>query len=365
MATTSLPGAGRRFAASEHVPQDSAGCSGQPKGDLVKLLNSNAIDFVAVDFETATCYHNSACAVGLAVVSNAEIIHRQSWFIRPPDNDYHELNIRIHGITPETTAEAPSFPSVWNEVTQIIGNNIVVAHSAESADISYIRKSSAHYEYYPPSFPYVCTRDLARRSWPGQLSYRLPDLCEQFDLPLDHHDPLSDAIAAAELALVICDHQRVTSLPAATKKLNYTIRDFLPVSAMRQRRRREQSEFSRKRESAQEKAVRTLAELGSLGEPESTLSLERKKVLFTGTLSLMTRKAAQELAAECGAIVLNNVTKNLDYLIVGSQNKEVVGEDGVSGKMKKAMELAQMGCSIELIDEIDFYHATGLSKKFT
>ena len=332
------------------------------------LLKSTAIDFVAVDFETATCYHNSACAVGIAVVGNGEIIHRQSWLIQPPDNDYHQMNMRIHGITPEMTMNSPSFPSVWDEVAQIIGNNIVVAHSAASADISYIRRSSAHYEYHPPSFPYICTRDLARRSWPGQLSYRLPDLCEQFDVHLDHHDPLSDAVAAAKLALLICSHQRVTSLPAAAKKLDYMIRELFPTRVSEYiyltTSGREQSEFSRERALSQDKAKRALAEAGSPGEPEGILSLDQKHVLFTGTLSLMTRKDAHELASQCGAVILNNVTRNLDYLIVGLQNEAIVGKDGISRKMQKAAELLEKGYAIELIDEVDFYQAVGLNTKW-
>lgn len=332
-------------------------------------LESTDIDFVAVDFETATCYHNSACAVGIAVVSSGEIIHRQSWFIQPPDNDYHAMNMRIHGITPAMTKNSPSFPSVWNEVAQIIGNNIVVAHSAASADISYIRRSSAHHEYHPPSFPYICTRDLARLSWPSQLSYRLPDLCEQFDIHLDHHDPLSDAVAAAKLALLICRHQRVASLPAAAKKLDYHIRELFPTRVSDYMHLvtsgREQSEFSRERALSPDKAKRALAaEPDSPEEPEDILSLAQKHVLFTGTLSLMTRKEAHELASRCGAVIRNSVTRNLDYLIVGLQNERVVGKDGMSGKMQRAAELLEMGYSIELIDEVDFYQAVGLSTNF-
>ena len=77
-------------------------------------------------------------------------------------------------------------------------------------------------------------------------------------------------------------------------------------------------------------------------------------MLFTGTLSLTTRKAAHELANERGATVVNSMTKNLDYLIIRLQNKKVVGKSGVSRKVEKAMKLARMGSSIELIDEVDF-----------
>ena len=47
----------------------------------------------------------------------------------------------------------------------------------------------------------------------------------------------------------------------------------------------------------------------------------------------------------------------MDYLVVGQQDSGKVGDDGRSNKMKKAEELKAIGHHIEIIDEVDFYHA--------
>jgi DNA polymerase-3 subunit epsilon len=41
---------------------------------------------------------------------------------------------------------------------------------------------------------------LARQTW-GIYPTRLPDVCRRLRLPLDHHDPLSDARACAQIVI--------------------------------------------------------------------------------------------------------------------------------------------------------------------
>jgi DNA polymerase-3 subunit epsilon len=42
------------------------------------------MNFLALDFETANYYRDSACALGLVRVENNEIVDRASFLIRPP-----------------------------------------------------------------------------------------------------------------------------------------------------------------------------------------------------------------------------------------------------------------------------------------
>ena len=77
-------------------------------------------------------------------------------------------------------------------------------------------------------------------------------------------------------------------------------------------------------------------------------------VVFTGTLSSMTRGEAQQMVADIGGNVANSVTKQTDYLVFGHQDLKLVGEDGLSGKQEKAMKMKAGGHSIELMTETDF-----------
>ena len=74
------------------------------------------MNFTAIDFETATGYRNSACAVGIVTVENGEITDKFYRLIRPPENSYNWMNISIHGIRPEDTADVPDFAGVYHEL---------------------------------------------------------------------------------------------------------------------------------------------------------------------------------------------------------------------------------------------------------
>ena len=311
-------------------------------------------DFVAIDLETASRFHNSACALGLVVVSDGAIVEKMKWFIRPPQNEYEVINSSIHGITPDQTATSPEFPEVWKAAQSFIGNHLVVAHSAASSDISFIRHSSAYFDYTPEDFSYVCTRDMARLFWPDRISYGLSTLSAEFGIDLDHHDPVSDATAAAYLALLICDRTKAKSLADAAVNIGYRSRQFSDKT-----RSSSDSEFS---SNLREAAARAKQRLTMRETEESTIFLKGKNVLFTGTLSLMKRRQAEDLASQAGASILSSVNSRLDYLIVGIQNRNIVGTDGLSSKMKKAKELAANGHKIEMIDEEEFYIALGMDE---
>ena len=77
----------------------------------------NNIDFIAIDFETATAKRASICEAGICVVKGGKVVETKSWLVRPEDNRYDYWNIRVHGIQPSETANAPMFPEVWAEIT--------------------------------------------------------------------------------------------------------------------------------------------------------------------------------------------------------------------------------------------------------
>ena len=51
--------------------------------------NKSTINFIAIDFETATPKRSSICEVGICVVRNGEISETKSWLVQPEDNLYH------------------------------------------------------------------------------------------------------------------------------------------------------------------------------------------------------------------------------------------------------------------------------------
>jgi len=67
--------------------------------------------FIAIDFETANHYRNSACAVGIVKVKNKKIVKKAAYLIRPPTNFFSFTH--IHGITWSKVKKKPTFDRLW------------------------------------------------------------------------------------------------------------------------------------------------------------------------------------------------------------------------------------------------------------
>jgi len=68
------------------------------------------LDFTAIDFEAANSDRASACAIGVTTVRDGIIAGTESWLIRPHtgQESFDKYAVRVHGITPEMTADAAS-----------------------------------------------------------------------------------------------------------------------------------------------------------------------------------------------------------------------------------------------------------------
>jgi DNA polymerase-3 subunit epsilon len=106
---------------------------------------------VAIDFETATSSRDSACAVGLAWIESGIVTRREYRLIRPRQEQFHPMNIRVHGITAADVRGAPEFPVVFNEFKSELEGALVLAHNS-SFDISVLDASLQAYGDGAPGF---------------------------------------------------------------------------------------------------------------------------------------------------------------------------------------------------------------------
>jgi len=147
--------------------------------------------YTAIDFETAQGKRWSICQVGLVRVENEIITAQLSILVQPPDNYYWNRFIDIHGITPEQTANAPTFDIVWQQIEPFIKNQQVVAHNGFAFDFNCLAKTLEYYGLATPEFTGHCTYRIYKDN--------LASLCQQYNISLNHHEALSDARACGEL----------------------------------------------------------------------------------------------------------------------------------------------------------------------
>lgn len=159
------------------------------------------LNFIAIDFETATGMQASICEAGICIVRDGEITGTHSWLVRPKGNYYNYWNTRIHGIRPCDTIDAPEFPEVWTEIeTYLKDSPVLVAHNA-AFDINCIRRSLELYDMRKPDITYYCSLRAARKLYQFKCN-KLDYLCGQFAIPFrQHHRAGDDAEMCARLFL--------------------------------------------------------------------------------------------------------------------------------------------------------------------
>ncbi len=298
--------------------------------------------FVAIDFETATSSRDSACAIGAVVFEDGEPTEQLQFLIRPPDNRYDLFNTMIHGIGPADTEHSPALPDVWEQVAGMLEDRLVIAHNT-AFDMSVLRRSAEYHGYEPASFPFACTYRVARSAMPDAASWSLGELAFEFDIPLVHHDPLSDARAAGLLWLALSDHMGMTHsdlLTAHGYRLGYCHLENYKA-------------FSNATASSSSGSFNA-KDFSPRAEPDPEGLLFAKRIVFTGTLASMPRRVAFQAAVDAGAKPSLSVSKRTNYLVVGSTDLRKVGESGRSSKHRKAIALVADGNDIQIIDEDDF-----------
>ncbi len=160
------------------------------------------MNFVAIDFETATFSRSSACAVGIVTVENGRVIDRYYSLIKPPKNFYYWQSVKVHGIQAKDTENAPVFTEVYPEILKRLAGQVVVAHN-ESFDRIVLKECMAAEGVTSLKVntdePWECTLKIYREK--GFKPCRLSDCCDALGIELEHHQALSDAMACAELYL--------------------------------------------------------------------------------------------------------------------------------------------------------------------
>ncbi|MCY0905390.1 exonuclease domain-containing protein [Arthrobacter sp. H14-L1] len=324
-----------------------------------------ALEFTAIDFETANGFRGSPCSVGLSKVRDGKIVEEASWLMRPPQgHDYFEQrNVQIHGLTAAQVASSPRFGELFAEIGGFIGSDVLVAHNA-SFDMGVIRSALEVSELPGPAFDYACTVLLSRQSY-ALPSYSLPFVAEAAGVPLlNHHDAVDDARACAGIMVDIAarhDAGSIAELFAILKLQLPRAEAYLPGL----------NEISKATRTALKRLAEAPRTSGWQGWPEEGPNPEANQradphhplfgqmVVFTGTLQLA-RSTAKERAAGFGAQPASAVTKKTTVLVVGDGFVAADLRNGrLTVKARKVLDLHDRGQNIEVLSEGEFMQMIG------
>lgn len=313
------------------------------------------MDFVTIDFETATRERNSPCELGLTFVQDNKIVGSKSWLIKPIQYPYFDpFNISIHGITPDDVSNKQEFDVLWkDEIFPLIEGKFLIAHNA-AFDFSVLRRTLESYEISFPDLQYSCSYIIAKRVFQGLISYNLASLCRHSNISRPNHRAENDSVACAELSLKLFEAAGITSIEDFPTKLFTSVGKLYHGGYDPSR-----SNYYSGPNSTRSRALSHTDIQGDPDKKDQSSIFYGAKVVFTGTLSSMSRAEAWQLVVDIGGIISESVTKETDFLIVGQQDFRIVGDDGMSKKQEKAHELLLNGIPIEVISEADFLRIIG------
>lgn len=184
------------------------------------------MNFVAIDFETANKYPNSACSIGLVKVENGVVTQELLRLIQPPRMVFDSFNIQIHGIRPADVANEPTFAWLWtHELRDFVKGFPLIAHNA-SFDMGVLRALFTTYDLSFDSFSYGCTVKAAKRTYTTLSNHRLNTVAEALKIPLRHHQALDDARACAMIMLDVLKRHDCESLSELCVKKGICLKLF-------------------------------------------------------------------------------------------------------------------------------------------
>lgn len=304
------------------------------------------LDFIAIDFEIANNKMSSACSLGMAFVKDNQIIDEKYYLIQPPTLEFDRDMVKVHGLTASDVMGAKHFNEVWEEIKSHFNSTTIIAHNAQF-DMSVLHSCLTQYSLDLPEFKYIDSIELSSRVIPAYVRGSLKERAAYFHIELNnHHNASADALACAEIVISSVAKAKKESLHSFLQTYSdFPIKKFSEINP--------QTHFRMKK-----KFNKTSINVSEITPTVETINTQHpffmKNIVFTGDLNSLDRKEAMQKVVNAGGIVKTVVSSKTDFLIVGVQDKLLVGSKGISTKEKKAYELIEKGKEIKILNENEF-----------
>lgn len=314
-------------------------------------------DYTVIDIETSglDIEYNSIIEVAAVRVRGGEVQDKFSSLIKPikwyylsddseeyadyefvPLEKYEgyyyidEYITKLTGITNEMLEDAPIASEVLPEFFKFIGDDLLIGHNI-NFDINFLYEAIYTVTGQTLKNDFIDTMRISRKLFPSSEHHRACDLAYNCGVPYkDAHRSLNDSM------ITYASFEKMREIVKSTFD---TQEDFINLFKPKGKGGRKIDCFS------------IVSENVDFDEDHP---FYHKMVVFTGALHCIIRKDAMQSVVNVGGYISNNITKNTNYLVVGSFDyiKSVKGNK--SSKMKKAEKMCLDGLDIKIISENTF-----------
>lgn len=293
------------------------------------------ISFVMIDLETTGLNSYNAEIIEFAAIKyiNGQPVDKFHTLINPGVKIPKDAT-QVNHITDKMVEDQPRMDVVIDKIYDFINHEVLAGYNVEF-DIQFLNQAFKKHGKYIENIIVIDVLTLARKALRKSEveNYKLDTIKQYFQIDTPSHRALDDCNSAFQV-MVRCVELR-SQQPAKSSKV-----DDLNVKK------------NNKNFRSDSKKISTL--VCENDELDPSHPLFGKICVLTGELSTMSRSNAMQAIVNAGGVLKTSVSTKTDYLIVGHQDHEVVGEDGLSGKQEKAHDLISKGINIKILNETDF-----------
>lgn len=296
-------------------------------------------NYIVIDIETTGLDFEYSHIIEIAAIKYSEGIKSDTFctLVQPTpfyetQNGKDELKFvsefitDLTGITNDMLKSAPTESDSILKFMDFIGDSILVGHNV-GFDINFLYDSAKRSNLVLKN-NYIDTLRIARKLFPDMNHHRLSDIAQKLNIPSPKHRALSDVLTTSQ-----CFSKMIQFIDQKYDRDSF-IQSF----------KKQSTDYNR-----------FIEELVSPEFIDETNPFYGKVVVFTGTLSTMTRKQALTIVSNLGGIPANSVTAKTNYLVVGNEEFASSVKNGKTNKMRKADDLKASGKDIETISENTFF----------
>ena len=258
-------------------------------------------------------------------VSDGKVVNTYTTLIKPP-TPVSKFITNLTGITNEMLENKPYFEQVADNIYKFLNNEILLGHNIHfDINFLYDNLELTINKYLKNDF--VDLLRLSRRLFKEFKNQKLGTVAEELGVTSEHfHRAKAD-----------CD----TTIKCFEICRNYIKDSNIDIKKL----------FNKKR-SKKLHANQITCEVTNF---DIDHPLYDKLCVFTGKLEKMERREAMQSVVNLGGKCKDNISRNVDFLILGNNDYCATIKNGKSSKQKKAEYLILKGYDLKIIPESLFY----------
>ena len=143
--------------------------------------------YILLDLENPNTRGNSICAIAVVLMENDKVVEKKYTLINPEDR-FDPINARITGIDASQVQNAPTLKEYWNEIKELLSENVVIGHNV-TYDLAVLSRALQRYDLEVKKYRYSCTLELSKKYIKAD-SYKLENLSQKLGYEYRAHDAL-------------------------------------------------------------------------------------------------------------------------------------------------------------------------------